>query len=247
MTAGSSKRIRIGTAGWSLYKPPPGRFPDEGSHLERYAATLDVVEINSSFYRPHKPATYARWAASVPDAFRFAVKLPKAITHERRLTDCRELLERFAGEVAGLGKKRGPILIQLPPKLGFDAVVVGRFLDHARDTLGGQMACEPRHAGWFGLEADALLAEHRVARVAADPAPAPGAGEPGGWHGLRYTRLHGSPRIYWSAYDATAIEDYAVAARAAAVENWTIFDNTASGAALRNALEMLDRVADISG
>lgn len=244
MTAGSSRqRIRIGTASWSLYKPPPGRFPDEGSHLERYAATFDSVEINSSFYRPHKPATYARWAASVPAAFRFAVKLPKTITHEHRLVDCRALLERFAGEVAGLGEKRGPILIQLPPKLGFDAPVIRHFLALAGHVLGGQMVCEPRHAGWFGPEADALLAEHQVARVAADPAPVPGAGESGGWHGLRYTRLHGSPRIYWSAYDGAAIEDRTVAACTVVTENWTIFDNTASGAALPNALDMLDRVA----
>src|SRR6188768_857106 len=99
MAAGSSRqRIRIGTAGWSLYKPPAGRFPGTGSHLERYAAMFDAVEINSSFYRPHKPETYARWAASVPAGFRFAVKLPKAITHERRLVECRDLVERFARE-----------------------------------------------------------------------------------------------------------------------------------------------------
>jgi uncharacterized protein YecE (DUF72 family) len=243
MATGSSRqRIRIGTAGWSLYKPPAGRFPDQGSHLERYAATFDAVEINSSFYRPHKPETYARWAASVPADFRFAVKLPKAISHERRLADCDDLVERFAGEVAGLGEKRGPILIQLPPKLGLDTDVAARFFDLARERLGGLMACEPRHAGWFTPEADALLVKHRVARVAADPAPVPGAGEPGGWAGFRYSRLHGSPRIYWSSYDAAAIKRQAAAARSANTETWTIYDNTASGAALGNALAMLDLV-----
>ena len=244
MAAGSSRqRIRIGTAGWSLYRPPAGRFPDKGSHLERYAATFDAVEINSSFYQPHKPETYARWASSVPAGFRFAVKLPRTITHERRLVECGDLLERFAAEVAHLAEKRGPILIQLPPKLGFDAPVVERFFSLARDILGGLMACEPRHIAWFSPEADALLVEHQVARVATDPGAVPGAGEPGGWAGLRYTRLHGSPRIYRSAYDATAIERQAEAARDAAVESWTIYDNTASGAALGNALAMLDLVA----
>lgn len=243
MAAGSSRqRIRIGTAGWSLYKPPAGRFPDTGSHLERYAAIFDAVEINSSFYRQHKPETYARWAASVPAGFRFAVKLPKAITHERRLIDCDDLLARFAGEVAGLGEKRGPLLVQLPPTLAFDAMVADRFFSLAHDLLGGTMACEPRHADWFTPEADALLVEHRVARVAADPAPVAGAGEPGGWTGLRYTRLHGAPRVYWSAYDLAAVERQAVAARAADVESWTIYDNTASGAALGNALAMRDLV-----
>ncbi len=60
-------------------------FPVHGSHLERYAAALNAVEINSSFYRPHRLATYERWAASVPEEFQFAVKIPKAITHEQRL------------------------------------------------------------------------------------------------------------------------------------------------------------------
>ncbi len=243
MVAGSSRqRIRIGTAGWSLYKPPVGRFPDKGSHLERYAATLDAVEINSSFYRAHKPETYARWAASVPAGFRFAVKLPRAITHERRLVACEDLLARFAGEIANLGEKRGPILIQLPPKLGFDARIADRFFGPAREMLGGTMACEPRHADWFTPEADALLVEHKLARVVADPAPVAGAAEPGGWAGLRYTRLHGAPRVYWSAHDAAAIERQAAAARAAETETWTIYDNTASGAALGNALAMLDLV-----
>jgi uncharacterized protein YecE (DUF72 family) len=243
MMAGSRHQIRIGTAGWSLYEPPAGRFPDRGSHLERYAATFDSVEINSSFYRPHKPATYARWAASVPGGFRFAVKLPRAITHERRLVDSADLLERFAGEVASLGEKRGPILIQLPPSLSFDVGVAARFFDLARDLLGGAMVCEPRHADWFTPEADALLVAHRVARVAVDPAPVPAAAKSGGWGGLRYTRLHGSPRIYWSNYDSAAIDLRAATAYAADVETWTIYDNTAAGAALRNALTMLDRVA----
>jgi uncharacterized protein YecE (DUF72 family) len=248
MAADSSRqRIRVGTAGWSLYKPVTGRFPDEGSHLRRYAATFDAVEINSSFYRPHRPETYARWAASVPLGFRFAVKLPKAITHERRLIDSDDLLVRFAGEVAGLGDKCGPILIQLPPKLAFDAPVADRFFTFARTLLGGAMVCEPRHADWFSPEADALLAEHRVARVAANPAPVPDAAEPGGWPGLRYRRLHGSPRIYWSDYDSTAIERHAEAACTAGTESWTIYDNTASGAALRNALAMLDRVRATCG
>jgi uncharacterized protein YecE (DUF72 family) len=201
------------------------------------------VEINSSFYRPHKPETYARWAASVPDGFRFAVKLPKAITHERRLIGCGDMLERFAGEIAHLGETLGPVLVQFPPSLGFDPVVAERFFTLARELLDGSMVCEPRHADWFSPEAEALLTASRIARVAADPAPVPGAEEPGGWGGLRYTRLHGSPRIYRSTYDTAVIDQHAGMACVTDVESWTIYDNTAAGAALGNALAMLDRVA----
>ena len=83
-----------------------------------------------------------------------------------------------------------------------------------------------------------MLVRHRVARVAADPAPVAGAGECGGWAGLRYTRLHGSPEVYRSAYDAETISRHAQAAIDAGVESWTIFDNTMMGAATVNALEM---------
>ena len=94
---------RIGRAAWALPKAHLSAFPEEGTHLERYAARFSAVEINSSFYRPDRPATYARWAASVPADFRFAVKVPKTITHQHRLTEIDSLLESFLREVTELG------------------------------------------------------------------------------------------------------------------------------------------------
>ncbi|WP_375393205.1 DUF72 domain-containing protein [uncultured Sphingomonas sp.] len=213
------------------------QFPSEGSALKRYAARFDAVEINSSFHRPHRRTTYERWAASVPAAFRFAVKLPKAITHERRLVESAEPLARFAEEVGGLGGKRGPVLVQLPPSLAFDAELADSFFGRLGETLPGRVACEPRHPSWFTAAADALLIAHAVARVAADPARVPGAAEPGGWRGLTYARWHGSPAIYRSSYDETAIEAHAAVARTAG-ESWTMYDNTTLGAATANALAL---------
>ena len=242
MAGGSSDTIRIGTAGWSIPKVVAMRFPGSGSHLERYAAQLNAAEINSSFYRPHRRATYERWAASVPADFRFAVKLPKAITHERRLAGTDDLLAAFADEIAGLGEKRGPVLIQLPPSLIFDPAVTGIFFKQLHKIVGGPAVCEPRHASWFEASADVSLVRHKIARVAADPARVPHAALSGGWLGLRYTRLHGSPRVYWSSYDDAAIQSHAQAARGAGVESWTIYDNTASGAAIANAIDLHDWV-----
>src|SRR5439155_1202934 len=79
-----------------------------------------AAEINTSFYRPHAAKVWARWAASVPSSFRFAVKMPKLITHERALTRAREPLIQFLGEIAALGLALGPLLVQLPPSLAFD-------------------------------------------------------------------------------------------------------------------------------
>ena len=56
----------IGCAGWSLPRAEQADFSGGGSHLERYASRFDAVEINSSFHRPHRPATYARWSAAFP-------------------------------------------------------------------------------------------------------------------------------------------------------------------------------------
>ena len=92
-------------------------LPRGGEPPGALRAALPAVEINSSFYRPHRPSTYARWAAETPEGFPFAVKLPKEITHKRRLVDVAEPLDRFLAETAALGPKRGPLLVQLPPSL----------------------------------------------------------------------------------------------------------------------------------
>jgi uncharacterized protein YecE (DUF72 family) len=230
------KTLWVGTAGWSIPAASADRFPREGSHLERYSQRLPAVEINSSFYRPHRASTYARWAASVPPEFRFAVKVPKEVTHTRRLVDAAEPLARFLEEVRLLGPKLGPLLIQLPPSLVFQPDPVTHFLQHLRSSFAGDLACEPRHASWFTDAVDGLLAEHRVARVAADPAPVPRAAEPGGWQALTYFRLHGSPRMYYSPYSQAYLNQLGRRLSTRGGDVWCIFDNTAEGAATRDAL-----------
>jgi uncharacterized protein YecE (DUF72 family) len=232
----------IGCAGWSLPASERQRFPPEGSHLERYASVFPAVEINSSFHRPHRPATYARWSASVPPSFRFSVKVPKAITHALRLQRAEGLLETFLTEASGLGEKTGCFLVQLPPSLAFEPAVVEDFFAAFRSRSPVALACEPRHPSWFTSEADGLLAKLGVARVAADPARVPAAAESGGWRGMAYYRLHGSPKMYYSAYTEEYVE--ALASRigedaAAGRQVWCIFDNTTLGAATGNALDLL--------
>lgn len=231
----------IGTAGWSIPTKESEHFPAEGSALQRYAACFAGVEINSSFHRSHRASTWARWAESVPPDFRFAVKMPKTISHQRKLVDCGELIDGFASEVDGLGAKLAILLLQLPPKLAFDT---GLFEDFHRrlPALGlARLVCEPRHPSWFEEEADALLDCLRIARVAADPAVTPAAALPGGWRGLAYWRLHGSPAMYRSSYDDRRLDDYA---RLIGPEPqaWCMFDNTAGSAATGDALRLMRRL-----
>jgi uncharacterized protein YecE (DUF72 family) len=231
----------IGTAGWSLPRAEQPHFPAEGTHLERYATRFPAAEINSSFHRSHRTAIWARWRDAVPAEFRFSVKMPKTITHIARLEKTDQLVAHFIGEAETLESKLACLLVQLPPSLGFDPSIAGPFLEKLRARTPVAIACEPRHASWFKPAAEALLADLQIARVAADPACVPAAGEPGGWRGLSYYRLHGAPKIYYSAYSAEFIATLSARLQSdlkAKRVVWCIFDNTTLGAATRNALDL---------
>ena len=239
-------KICIGTAGWSIPRADQSRFPPGESLLARYAKVLPAVEINSTFYRPHRPATFERWAATVPRSFRFSVKIPGAITHDGRLAKSARLLDTFFSEVEPLGSRLGCLLVQLPPSLDFDARVARAFFEALRSRFDRGVAIEPRHASWFTARADGLLEKYEVARVAADPSRAEGGGEPGGWKGLAYFRLHGSPRTYYSSYEDNVLRSLAKqldALRRCRIPAWCIFDNTAHGAATGNALSLMESLA----
>jgi uncharacterized protein YecE (DUF72 family) len=232
----------VGTAGWSIPKTAAQHFPKDGTHLQRYSQVLNCVEINSSFYRSHAFTTYQRWAESTPASFQFAVKMPRSITHENRLRQSKDSVIAFLDEVNGLGKKLGPLLIQLPPSLAFETRVALTFFTSLRKLYQGQVVCEPRHASWFERRAEELLKAHEISRVAADPSVVPVAGEPGGaTDRLIYCRLHGSPRMYWSSYSSEQLQEWVKKIRShnSNTATWVIFDNTAAGHATANALETL--------
>ncbi|HWA99372.1 MAG TPA: DUF72 domain-containing protein [Pirellulales bacterium] len=238
--------ICVGCAGWNVPRAIVSRFAEAPSHLARYASRLPAVEINTSFYRPHKPATYARWADTVGDGFRFAVKVPRAMTHEAGLAVGDEEIAEFVAQVAGLGQKLGVLLVQLPPSLAFDARTAESFFAKLREQTSGAIVCEPRHASWFETTAEKLLARDRIARVAADPARHAGAGAPGGWDGIVYYRLHGSPHTYYSSYSDEYLHQLAQQLRSSEQNSaacWCIFDNTAAGAAADNALALLSALS----
>jgi uncharacterized protein YecE (DUF72 family) len=244
----NAPRVYVGTAGWVVPRTSAARCPGDGTHLQRYARVFGCAEINSSFYRPHATATYARWAASTPEDFRFCVKVPKLITHELRLRRTRAPFERFLAESAGLGHKRGPLLVQLPPSFAFDRRVAAAFFAMVRDRFDGLVVFEPRHPTWFNDRVEQLLCQHSVSRVAADPAVTSSAAVPGGWPGCAYFRLHGSPRMYWSSYDAAYLTQLASVVMNAAESSdvWCVFDNTALGTAMENAWEFQRSVRKVT-
>ena len=229
----------VGCAGWKVGREYRPQFMGQGSHLDLYARKLNAVELNSTFYRSHRPATFRKWASSVSADFRFSVKVPKSITHEKRLHDCTDQLDTFVSECCELGDRLGCLLIQLPPSLVFASKLAGRFFETLRARYSGYVVIEPRHASW--VDAQALLVQYHIAQAAVDPSRLGNDTMPSGWPGIRYWRFHGSPRIYYSEYEqdwlmARAREVLHVKGDDSAI--WCVFDNTAQDAALGNALSM---------
>lgn len=237
-SAHSTPMIYIGTAGWSNPPAQKKSRPTGWTHLEHYAANFSCVEINSSFYRPHRQDTYSRWRDTTPRSFRFAVKMPRSVTHEGALKGTRREIREFFGGVEALGPKLAVILIQLPPSLEFSAALVRRFFTSLPRLDSVHLACEPRHLSWFAAKADSILARLNVCRVAADPAIAPAAKLPGGASDFAYFRWHGSPRKYYSSYATAELRALAASVRSERGNSWCVFDNTARYAAWDNAISL---------
>ena len=232
-------KLYTGTAGWSNPPAERNQRSPENSHLQHYAAHFNAVEINSSFYRSHARKTYERWSADTPAGFRFAAKAPRSITHDNGLKHCRRELRQFLQETAALGKKLAVILVQTPASLEFDRAVATRFFKSVTEASTARVAFEPRHPSWFEPRAQATLSDLNVSRVVADPAKCEGAGEPPHAARLIYYRLHGSPRMYYSAYSEEYLSNLSKqiqTLRKRSKEVWCMFDNTARHASWGNAM-----------
>jgi uncharacterized protein YecE (DUF72 family) len=238
----TAARVRIGLAGWSeaVSRHWSGvsvsGLDASASALARYAAVFDFVEINASFYRQFRAETYAKWAADVPPNFRFSVKMPRLITHFTQLKNV-DLLQPFFASVAGLGRKLGAVLVQLPPSLAFDSVVAVKFWEALRACYTGAAFCEPRHDSWRKPASRSLLAAHHVGLVRTVVPET--FTEDHSDVGPFYVRLHGVPRRYYSAYNPEQLAQLASFVSASKKRGgFVVFDNTASSAGVRNALEL---------
>lgn len=239
-----TNNLYIGVAGWSIPTAQAHLASSDGTHLQRYARTLNAVELNRTFYALPRAITVRKWVECVPDDFKFSLKLSKSITHELKFQKAIPALKEFVALAEEFGEKLGPVLVQTPPTLEAEDHVLD-FLEQFRELFDRPIVMEPRHPSWTDGRADGRLKELQIARVAADPARVPAFARPGGDRSVAYFRLHGSPRIYWSAYEDDAIADWAVRVQEAmrtSKDVWVIFDNTARDAAFPNALRMRELV-----
>ena len=231
--------IHVGTSGWSyrhwegvLY--PPGLEPRE--RLGFYTRAFGTVEVNSTFYRWPRAATFARWDRVSPEGFVWTIKAPRSMTHAARLY----APERWMGEVCKgverLGAKLGVLLVQLPPGLSVDIPRLDYFLSIVPRRL--RVAVEFRHESWHREEVFRLLERRGAAYCVMSGARLPcvlRATAP-----FVYVRLHGPDRehLYAGSYSNEDLGWWAERAREwarAGLDVFAYFNNDGGGNAVRNA------------
>lgn len=161
--------LYVGTSGYS-YKPWKGTFYPKDlpaqQMLRYYGERFRTVEINSTFYGVPEVSVLEAWAGTVPAGFRFALKAPRQITHERRLNDAGDLVSHLLEVARALTEHRGPLLFQLPPTSRKDVTRLRSFLALLPPKF--RAAFEFRHPSWFDDEVFGLLRDHRAALCVAD-------------------------------------------------------------------------------
>jgi len=211
--------IRVGIGGWS-YAPWRDNFYPTGlvqrQELEYASRRLGTIEINSTFYRTQKPATYARWAAQTPEDFVFAVKAPHYVTQRGALADAGDAANRFlTGGLAELGRRLGPVLWQLAPTRPFDADELHSFLDALPDVLDGRPlrhALEVRHESFRDPGFIALARQRGIATVFTDSRDHPSLADITG--DFIYARLMQAHDDVDTGYHPDEIADWAERTRA---------------------------------
>ena len=222
---GSAKRanaresgIRVGIGGWN-FAPWRSNFYPAGlvqkRELEFASRQLTAIEINSTFYRAQKPATYAKWRNETPDRFVFSLKAPGHITGRRVLADTGKAIDAFVfGGLAELGDRLGPILWQLPPYKAFDRADLAAFLDQlprALDAYPLHHVLEVRHASFLSAEYVELARKYRVPIVFTDSPTYPSLADVTG--DFVYARLMRSRSEVATGYATHELDRWAARAR----------------------------------
>ena len=238
-----SARAWIGTSGYEYAHWRHDFYADvpRSRWLEAYAERFDTVELNATFYRLPKPATFEAWAGRVPAGFRFAVKASRYLTHVRRLREPAEPIERLWSGAARLGQRFGPVLYQLPPRWTPNPDRLAAFLEAVpRDH---PQAVEIRDRRWYRDDMLRQLADAGVALCLHDM---PGsASEPRPVGPFAYLRFHGAGERYGGRYPPQRLRAWADRIAdwtASGLTVWAYFNNDIGGHAVRDAARLREMV-----
>lgn len=241
MTANRSTKFYIGTSGWSYQDWKGGFYPKDlkkDDWLPYFSRQFNTVEINSSFYREIKPETYKTWKEKSEKDFLFTIKATRYLTHIKKLNDATEIWKRFIKGPDNLGKKLGPILVQLPPNFKANAEKLENFLKAASSDY--KIAFEPRNKTWLIPEVFDILKKYNTALVISDTPEWPSREEITA--DFVYLRLHGPEGLYDSEYSEKQIKDWA-----RKLKDWSksveylfvYFNNDHEAKAVKNANQLI--------
>ncbi|GAB3173621.1 DUF72 domain-containing protein [Telluribacter humicola] len=233
------ENLYIGTSGWS-YTWKGIFYPEElksADYLPYFAGYFNTTEVNSSHYHYTMAKTIQKWLAQTPAHFNFAAKLHKEITHEKRLVDVADQLEKWMSRFLIMGDRLGPVLIQLPASFHFKVEVAESFFSLLRDKYPTQpFALEVRHKSWLVEESIEMLRYYHIAFVIADSPR---------WPKLEtvtadqvYLRLHGEEKMYSGPYSDEALERFSYMINDWLMDEkevWVFFNNTIGGTATKDA------------
>jgi uncharacterized protein YecE (DUF72 family) len=235
-------KFHIGTSGWS-YKDWVGEFYPVGMKstdwLTFYAKTFDCTEINNSFYRLPQKQTVINWVEKVPKGFLFCPKMSKFLTHNKRLKEPEEPLERFFGIFEPMKKNMGPVLIQLPNTVRFDYDVAQHFYKLLKEKYTAyNFAMEVRHPTWFTEESYTLMTKYNVSFVMSHSGNHFPYAETITAHDI-YFRFHGPGSLYNTKYTDAEMKKFAIKFRKwlkQGHELWIFFNNDWYGYGIENGL-----------
>jgi uncharacterized protein YecE (DUF72 family) len=244
-------RLLVGTSGWayggwrgSFY---PERLP-ASEFLAFYAREFDTAEVNYSFYRLPRAATYEKWYADTPSQFVFALKASRLITQIKRLREVEESWREFINRARPLKEKLGPILLQFPSNFhaSDDSIdALRQFLKHSRGSqMNLRLALEFRHDSWFAAPVQALLREHDAALVIAHSSRYP-VPEPASTGSFVYFRFHGPKELFASCYSDQELKQWAARIKhflRIGLDAYAYFNNDARGDAVPNARTLREMV-----
>lgn len=236
--------IHIGTSGWS-YKSWKGEFYPEKlkptDYLSFYAQHYKVTEINSSFYHLPLASTVHKWVDQVPDDFLFCPKISRNLTHIKKLHDPEEPLKLFFDIFKPMKEKMGPVLIQLPASVKFDATTENIFYDILMSKYPEyEFAMEVRHESWFTDDSLDLMKKYNIAFVIAQSERFPYKEFITAKN--IYIRFHGPKALYASSYSNQVLQEYAnkfLAWQKKGHHIWAFFNNDINGHALDNTSTLL--------
>lgn len=255
----ADSRVLIGTSGFSYPDWKGAFYPEKLASrgwLRFYAERFHAVEINSTFYRPASASTLMRWREEAPEGFAFVLKASRAITHDKKLIDCKPDLEAFIHQHAPMGRQWKGLLFQLPPSMKVDHARLSEFLEAASAVFDSmedrpRPAMEFRHPSWHGEETLDLLQRHGWTFVVHDMNKAAGWTAVGNsllvgerrWRladflerdaPFLYLRFHGATAKYQGEYGEDRLKPWAEAAGRARRRGALVmafFNNTMAAAA----------------